>query len=499
PKGEEMEKIESNKINNTMKLQHSLFLVPCSLFILVSCSVSKKISKQANAILLNDTAISKGHIGISIYEPATNTYWYNYNADKYFIPASNTKLFTLYAGMKYLGDSLVGLRYFKPSGQFTTYVLPTGDPTLLHQDFKPQPVIDFLKKRDEIFFLKAKSEFNYLGNGWAWNDYNDDYMVERSVFPMYGNVFSFSKRNQSLISIPYFSLKNFTTLGFPINFNFKHSDSVKATIDAFDSGFFKRDQSSNKVTFIETGRKFSSQQIPIHIKDASEDIVRWIKDTINSGRPQDEIIGIAYSPEESYYFYNSKENQIESIFNPIPEIKNVSLSVIHSQPSDSLFKPMMHRSDNFFAEQTLLMVSNEHLGYMSDEKIIDTLLKTDLRDVPQKPKWVDGSGLSRYNLFTPQSFVYILNKTKNEFGWDRVKNILATGGTGTLTAYFKKDSGFIYAKTGTLSNNCALSGFLITQKGKLLIFSVLTNNYPTGATPVRKAVEKFLLGIRKNY
>lgn len=68
-----------------------------------SCSVSKQIGKQANDILINDTAISTGHIGISIYEPATDKYWYNYNATKYFIPASNTKLFTLYAGMKYLG------------------------------------------------------------------------------------------------------------------------------------------------------------------------------------------------------------------------------------------------------------------------------------------------------------------------------------------------------------------------------------------------------------
>jgi D-alanyl-D-alanine carboxypeptidase/D-alanyl-D-alanine-endopeptidase (penicillin-binding protein 4) len=136
---------------------------------------------------------------------------------------------------------------------------------------------------------------------------------------------------------------------------------------------------------------------------------------------------------------------------------------------------------------------------MSDEKIIDTILKLDLKDIPQKPKWVDGSGLSRYNLFTPQSFVYILNKMKNEFGWSRIKNILATGGAGTLTSYFKKDSGYIYAKTGTLSNNCALSGYLITKKGKVLIFSVLTNNYITGATPVRKAVEKYLLAIRENY
>ena len=178
---------------------------------------------------------------------------------------------------------------------------------------------------------------------------------------------------------------------------------------------------------------------------------------------------------------------------------NKTAAFIHSQPTDSLFKPMMHRSDNFFAEQTLLMVSNERLGYMSDEKIIDTLLKTDLKDVPQKPKWVDGSGLSRYNLFTPQSFIYILNKMQNEFGLQRMKNILATGGEGTLSNYFKNISGNIYAKTGTLSNNCALSGYLITNKGKLLIFSALANNYITGATPVRRAVEEFLEGIQKKY
>lgn len=36
---------------------------------------------------------------------------------------------------------------------------------------------------------------------------------------------------------------------------------------------------------------------------------------------------------------------------------------------------MLHRSDNFFAEQTLLMASNEFLGYMNEKDIIDTLLK----------------------------------------------------------------------------------------------------------------------------
>ncbi|MBK6937264.1 MAG: D-alanyl-D-alanine carboxypeptidase [Chitinophagaceae bacterium] len=172
---------------------------------------------------------------------------------------------------------------------------------------------------------------------------------------------------------------------------------------------------------------------------------------------------------------------------------------IHSQPTDSLLKPMMHRSDNFFAEQSLLMVSNETLGYMSDEKIIDTILKTDFKDLPQKPRWADGSGLSRYNLFTPQDFVAILSKMKNEFGMERIKVIFPTGGEGTISNYYKADSGYIYAKTGTLSGVVAFSGYLYTRKGKLLIFSTLINNHQANAADIRRTIEKFIQGVRNKY
>ena len=149
--------------------------------------------------------------------------------------------------------------------------------------------------------------------------------------------------------------------------------------------------------------------------------------------------------------------------------KNV-VQKLYSQPTDSLLKPMMHNSDNFFAEQTLLMVSLNKLGFMSDDKIIDTLLKTDFKDLPQKPKWVDGSGLSRYNLFTPQDFVFILNKMKNEFGWQRIAAIFPTGNEGTLKGYYKNYPYKIFAKTGSLSNIISLSGFLKTNTGKDLTF-----------------------------
>lgn len=422
----------------------------CFLFLgfISSCSVSKQINKKAKAILLTDTAIGTGHIGISIYEPATDKYWYNYNATKYFIPASNTKLFTLYAGMKYLGDSLVGLRYHMKGD--STVIEPAGDPTFLLGEFKNQPALNFLKHQKKIYLTSDFSYSDFLGNGWAWNDYRESYMAPKNSFPLYGNIIKAKWINRDSINI------------FP---SFYQQSS--GVTEAMKTGFeVTKKFDENYFRFINGNEK--NKEIPFN--PTLSDIRLLLEDTLKTRLGRELLVD---------------------------DLKGKS--TIHSQPSDSLFKPMMHRSDNFFAEQTLLMVSNEYLGFMNDKKIIDTLLKTDLKDMPQKPKWEDGSGLSRYNLFTPQSFIYILKKMNAEFGWERVKHILPTGGTGTLAAYYKKESGFIYAKTGTLSNNCALSGVLVTRQGRLLLFSVLANNYITGATPVRRAVEHFLLAIREKY
>mgnify|MGYP003890268543 FL=1 len=155
----------------------------------------------------------------------------------------------------------------------------------------------------------------------------------------------------------------------------------------------------------------------------------------------------------------------------------------------------MHRSDNFYAEQSLLMIGNEKLGKMDDGKTIDTLLKTDFKLLPQKPKWVDGSGLSRYNLMTPQDFVWVLNQIKTEFGWQRTSTIFQEANSGTLGGYYKNINGKLFAKTGTLSNVVTLSGYITTAKGKEIIFSVLVNQHQSSASEIRRIVEQFLVGV----
>ena len=84
---------------------------------LSSCSLQKKIGASAQTDVLDVAELKTAHIGISVFEPATGKYWYDYQADKYFVPASNTKIFTCYAGMKYLGDSLPGIKYLETNNE----------------------------------------------------------------------------------------------------------------------------------------------------------------------------------------------------------------------------------------------------------------------------------------------------------------------------------------------------------------------------------------------
>lgn len=421
------------------------FVIAAILF--SSCSVSKKINRPAKEYLLQNEDFSHAHTGISVYEPATGKYWYNYQAEKYFTPASNTKLATCYAAMKYLGDSLIGIKY-NEINDTTVVVKGMGDPSFLHSDYTNNPVFDFLKKYKLIKIINPDFD-DYLGAGWGWNDYLEDYLAQRSAFPFHGNTVKIN-------------LLDDHTLSFLPSY-FKQHSVIKDDLTHGYRAF--RPWDTNDFTF--TNGRTKHSEIPFRPDENT--LVNLLQDTLKTN--------------------------VETIEN----YNGILTKIIHSQPTDSLLKPMMHRSDNFFAEQSLLMVSQRLLGIMNDRKIIDTLLKTDYKLMPQKPGWVDGSGLSRYDLFSPKDFVFILNKMKNDFGMDRIKNILPTGGTGTISNYYLQDSGYIFVKTGTLNGVVALSGFLYTKKNKLLIFSVLVNNHRTSATNIRKGIEKFIQGLRDNY
>ncbi|MBC7946968.1 MAG: D-alanyl-D-alanine carboxypeptidase [Chitinophagaceae bacterium] len=440
------------------RLLHFTFYILNFTFLLSSCTIEKKLGRSASETVLEAPSLKAAHVGITIFEPATGKYWFDFQGDKYFIPASNTKIPTCYVAMKYLGDSLVGLTYYEAPGD-NIYIQPGGDPTFLLAEFPNQPVLEFLRKTKKRINIDLSGwKTNPLGSGWSWNDYEATYMAERSAMPIYGNVVQFAGTVGSPLVMPGNVIESLTLDTTSKNSYFKEVSRIRA---------------GNRFSITGGGTKPATLNVTFDT-DNGRVIEKLLADTLKLPTP---VLPATHK-------------------SPLPAAPG---KTVFSQPTDSVLKPMMHRSDNFFAEQLLLMVSHVRLGIMSDYRIVDTILKTDFKDLPQKPRWADGSGLSRYNLFSPRDFVTILGKMKDEFGMDRIKTIFATGGEGTISSYYKSDSTYIYGKTGTLSGVVAFSGFLYTKKGKQLIFSVLVNNHQSSATEIRRAVEKFLQGIRSRY
>ena len=118
----------------------------CLVFVIqVGCVSSRlKVENQSlDRFLEKSKAFNNSFTGFSLYDPETDKYLFEYNAHKFFTPASNTKIFTFYTSKKIFSDSIPGILYAHRND--TLYFTGTGDPTFLDEDFSTQPVRDFLK------------------------------------------------------------------------------------------------------------------------------------------------------------------------------------------------------------------------------------------------------------------------------------------------------------------------------------------------------------------
>ncbi|NOT75366.1 MAG: D-alanyl-D-alanine carboxypeptidase [Cyclobacteriaceae bacterium] len=392
------------------------------------------------------------HVGFVLFDPSTQKTICDYQGDQYFTPASNTKIFTLYASLKILGDSIPALKYSQRNDSIIFW--GTGDPGFLYENtFHEDRVYNFLKNNtSKIFFSSSNFQTTHFGAGWAWDDYNDAYQVERTPFPIYGNYASVKK-----------SIKSFTASPDVFQYSIMEP-SVK------ERGVMKRSISENKLTYI-PGKTDRPRQwkIPFHYSD--ELLTKLLTDTLK------------------------KEVSLINV-NPTSDVR----TIYSSTPPDSLYKVLMQESDNFIAEQLLLICSGVVSDTLKTEIAIKYVKKNYLTDLPDEPIWVDGSGLSRYNLFTPRSVIRLWEKIYAIVPRERLFHILAIGGErGTIKNYYKGEKPFIFGKTGTLSNNHILSGYLVTRKGKTFIFSWMNNNFTAPTGEVRSKMEELLKKIYEKY
>jgi serine-type D-Ala-D-Ala carboxypeptidase/endopeptidase (penicillin-binding protein 4) len=376
--------------------------------------------------------------GFYLYDPLEKKEVYNYQGEKYFIPASNVKILTLYTGLKLIPDSIPSLKYISKND--TLYICGTGDPTLLEPYFNQKKVIDFLKNKKETIALFTENfDDTCYGPGWSWEDYAEYFSPERTSFPIYGNI---------------------VTISSPINvYPSYFKNDVK-----FGNKEFPREFKKNKFYF--SGNK--KLEIPFITSDS--------------------LTKVLLEKELNKFVY---------LTGKFPKEK---FSYLYSIPSDSLYRRMMLVSDNFLAEQILLMGSLSISDKLNSNATIRLMLSSYLKDLPQQPRWVDGSGLSRYNNFTPKDMVYILTKLYEDIPYKRLISLFPIGGvSGTLKNNYKGNPPYIFAKTGGMKGVSNLSGYLETKSGKVLIFSFMNNNFQYSSQRIKENMQKVLEYVRDHY
>ncbi len=418
------------------------FVILLSLLFL-NCK-STKISKHLEKSI-DSNFFENQFTGFMVYNPRTKDTVFNHNAERYFTPASNTKILTLFTGLQYLPENIPALKYAVDGD--TLIVQGTGDPSFLHPYFEDSTTLNFMKNYKFIKLVSDNYANDKFGPGWAWGDYDYYYSPERSAFPLYGNVVSISKSNTG-------ELKTYPEILKP-----------QVTLTSMNK---RRDFNENNFYYRSTRNDTTA--------------VPFVLDTTLVRQLWNDLL-----PDKVEFIAQAEAPKTEKI--------------LYSIPSDSLFKRMMIVSDNFIAEQILVMASSTVSDTLDAGPIRKSILENQLKFLKQQPKWHDGSGLSNYNLFTPLSLVQVLEKLYTDIPRERLFNFFPVGGkSGTLKGWFGSDKApYIYAKTGTVNAAYCLSGYLITNSGEVLIFSFMNNHYVTSSNDIKPEMQKLLEYVRDNY
>ncbi|RSK36199.1 D-alanyl-D-alanine carboxypeptidase/D-alanyl-D-alanine-endopeptidase [Hymenobacter metallilatus] len=406
--------------------------------------------------LVRESGVLRRHnVGVCLTDVATGQQVFGLNEDRYFTPASTMKLLSLYAGLQLLPDSLPSLHYVQRPD--TLLFWGTGDPTLLHGDVPSRRAFTFLQSRPEQLYYAEVPTVTAFGPGWSWDDYNYYFQPERGAFPIYGHTVRFyGKAGQPMPKVLPRFFRPLTQLA-PAGTPNPAQDHVRRP--ELENRFLVLPSTSGWV-----------DETPFRTSTAL--LLQLLQDTLR--RP----IRLA----------------------PLRLRAQDSIRTLRGLPVDSLYRRMLRVSDNFLAEQVLLMCASALTpDSLSTARTIRAVQSNYLRDLPDAPVWVDGSGLSRLNLITPRALVGLLLKLHQQVPEPRLLSLLAAGGgQGTLRRVYRDARGpWLWGKTGTLTNNHNLVGYVRTKSGRLLAFSFMNNNHVVPTADIRREMERVLTQVRE--
>ncbi len=463
--------------------------------------------------------LRRGNIGVKIVSLDTNKIIYEQNAEKYLMPASNMKSFTVATAIEKLSpDFRFVTSVYAPAmpdasgtikGDLMIYGRGDVSISTAFNDGDYYRGLDALAakiaatgaKRIEGNLVGDESYFtgNPIPSGWEWDDLQWYYGAEVSALPVNDNAVDLSVKPGATINSPCF----IQTL--PVN------TIVKIV---------------NRCTTVAGGTK---REIRV-VKKLDQNILEvsgtmpmgdgGYKGSVAVSRPSQIFVellrGLLMQKGVSITGQNKVINAPEKLSAPMLSINSpIELARLESPPLSFIAAKTLKPSQNTYTEtilwtlgeevgrkQILLNTTNfnqdlskrtsSELGLRVVGKFLDEIgLPSD-----SIVQW-DGSGLSRHDLITPASAVALytyMSKSRYAQVWRDALTIGAVD--GTLKNRFKNTvaANNVRGKTGTIDQVSSLSGYVTSLAGERIVFSIIINGVEE--TQLRQAtIDEIVLAL----
>jgi D-alanyl-D-alanine carboxypeptidase/D-alanyl-D-alanine-endopeptidase (penicillin-binding protein 4) len=470
---------------------------------------SKPANSPADAQLarLIDQAIDQSEFssarwGLIVISRSDGRTLYARNSDRLFTPASNMKIYTTAVALDLLGanyqwrTSVYGASQPDPNGvlngDLTLY--GRGAPDLLSRPRKDETA-SLVQLANELYqhgvrhisgnVIGDESYFRAdpLGDGWEWNDVQWYFGAEPSALTIDDNEVDIQiAPSNSPNDPPVVKLSNAQ--------DYVHLANNMATVKRGEQMTIgiHRGVSDNEVRVwgeCPLGSRGFSARLSIH--DPALRATRLFMDVLKAR-------GITVDGAAHTRDFRAPANE------RLDPSRAVELAYVSSKPLGEIVRATNKESINLNAELILRTLGRERGEIAPDTDPHKTHERSDdeaglavirlwlnRANIPANNLALhDGSGLSRLDLVTPEATARLLvaiSKTASASVFQ--ESLPIAGRDGTLNGRLRTFKDRVSAKTGSLTYDNSLSGFLAAADGEPLVFSILCNDQTSRASSIR--------------
>ena len=467
-----------------------------------------QLERDIDAILARP-ALERGYWGVLVKSLKTGETLYARNPKKLMMPASNMKIVTLAASADRLGwDYTYTTRFFSVGPidagvlQGDVLVVGSGDPSFGLTDGSAASAFDACAERLKAMGVRTilgriigddnAFDDEGLGFGWSWDDLPDDYAAAVSAL-------QFDENAARVTVTPGPAAGEIAGVGI-------EPPGSGLTIDSR-----LRTGAEGSTASIQATRLPGSSRLELRgsIPLGSAPTTRFVSVDnptlflVNAFRDGLIARGIDVRGPALDIDDIDDIDHIDHVANARPRDHAIELTTHRSPPLSMLAMRLMKASQNLYAE-TLLKT----LGAASGTP---TALAGRTQAEVALQAWGiaadgmilrDGSGLSRYDYVTPETLVTILTHVAGD---EKLRgpfdaSLPIAGRDGTLATRMKGTpaEGMVRAKTGSMANVRALSGYATSTAGEPLVFSIIANNFEAPGAFIVNAIDAIVVTLVQN-